>query len=103
MAREQMKQEHAGRISKRVGAQRFSGSAMVHELKVIKTDAAPGQLPYDEGSAKAKEDSKVGGLENIAGGGSRKLVLDLAPGKYVLICNVAAHYLLGMRAAIDVK
>ena len=78
-------------------------SAMVHELKILKTDAAPDQLPYDQGSAKAKEDGKVGGLENIAGGVSRKLILDLAPGKYVLVCNVAGHYMLGMRSAIEVK
>lgn len=78
-------------------------AAMVHELKVIKADVAPDRLPYDQGSAKAKEDGKVGGLENIVGSSSRKLVLDLAPGKYILICNIAGHYMLGMRAAIEVR
>ncbi len=79
-------------------------ASMSHDLKVIKTDAAPDQLPYDQGAAKVKEDGKVAGLENIPGGASRKLVVaDLAPGRYVLICNVAGHYLLGMRAPLEVK
>jgi uncharacterized cupredoxin-like copper-binding protein len=66
-------------------------AAMLHELKVIKTDLAPDQLPVDGATAKAKEDGKVGELANISGGASRKLVLELVPGKYVLICNIAGH------------
>ena len=78
-------------------------AAMLHELKVIKTDLAPDQLPVDGATAKASEDGKVGELANIAGGASRKLVLELAPGKYVLICNVAGHYQLGMRVGLEVQ
>ena len=33
----------------------------------------------------------------------QRLALDLAPGKYVLICNVAGHYQLGMRAGLELK
>ena len=78
-------------------------AAMLHELKVIKTDLAPDQLPLDTAAAKAKEDGKVGGLENIPAGASRKLAIDLAPGKYVVICNVAGHYQLGMHVGLEVK
>ena len=78
-------------------------ASMVHELKVIKTDLAPDQLPLDGATAKVKEDGKVGGLENIFGGASRKLVLELTPGKYVLICNIAGHYQLGMRVGLEVQ
>jgi uncharacterized cupredoxin-like copper-binding protein len=78
-------------------------AAMLHELKVIKTDLAPDQLPVDGATAKVTEDGKVGGLENISGGASRKLVIELTPGKYVLICNVAGHYQLGMRVGLDVQ
>jgi uncharacterized cupredoxin-like copper-binding protein len=78
-------------------------AAMLHELKVIKTDLAPDQLPIDGATAKAKEDGKVGELLNIAGGASRKLVLELTPGKYVLICNIAGHYQLGMRIGLEVQ
>jgi len=78
-------------------------ASTAHELKVIKTDLAPDQLPVDSATAKAKEDGKVGELLNIVGGASRKLVLELTPGKYVLICNVAGHYQLGMHAGLEVQ
>ena len=78
-------------------------ASMVHELKVIKTDLAADQLPVDGATAKAKEDGKSGELLNIAAGASRKLVLELGPGKYVLICNVAGHYQLGMRVGLEVN
>jgi uncharacterized cupredoxin-like copper-binding protein len=78
-------------------------ASMLHELVVIKTDLAPDQLPVDGATAKAKEDGKVGELLNIAGGASRKLVLELTPGKYVLICNIAGHYQLGMRVELEVN
>ena len=78
-------------------------AAMAHELKVIKTDLAPDQLPVDGATAKASEDGKVGELTNIPGGASRKLVLELTPGKYVLICNIAGHYQLGMRVGLEVQ
>lgn len=76
-------------------------AAMTHELIVIRTDRAPDALPVDGG--RAKEDGKVGGITNISAGASRKLVLDLTPGKYVLICNVPGHYQLGMRVALTVE
>ena len=78
-------------------------ASMAHEFKVIKTDLAPDQLPVDAATAKASETGKVGELLDISAGASRKLVLDLAPGKYVLICNVAGHYQLGMRVGLEVK
>jgi uncharacterized cupredoxin-like copper-binding protein len=78
-------------------------ASMLHELKVIKTDLAPDQLPVDGATARASEDGKVGELLNISGGASRKLVLELTPGKYVLICNIAGHYQLGMRVGLEVR
>ena len=78
-------------------------ASMLHEVKVIKTDLAADALPIDQGAAKAKEDGKVAELLNIAAGASRKLVATLEPGKYVVICNIAGHYQLGMRVALEVK
>jgi len=78
-------------------------ASMGHELRVIKTDLEADKLPVDGGAAKAVETGKVGELLNISAGASRKLVLELAPGKYVLICNIAGHYQLGMRVALEVK
>jgi uncharacterized cupredoxin-like copper-binding protein len=78
-------------------------ASMAHEFKVIKTDLAPDQLPVDAATARAREDGKVGELLDISAGATRKLALDLVPGKYVLVCNVAGHYQLGMRVGLEVK
>ena len=77
-------------------------ASQVHSFEVIKTDLPHDKLPIDGASAKAKEDGKVGGIETIAPGRSASVTLDLQPGKYVLICNVAGHYQLGMHASFTV-
>src|SRR5437870_2676581 len=75
---------------------------MEHSFEVIKTDLAPDKLPFDGASAKAKEDGKVGEIASIPAGKSAAVTLDLAPGKYVFICNVAGHYQLGMHTGFTV-
>jgi len=75
---------------------------MEHSFEVIKTDLAPDKLPTDAASAKAKEDGRVGGIASIPAGKSASVTIDLAPGKYVFICNVAGHYQLGMHTAFTV-
>ena len=75
---------------------------MEHSFQVIKTDLAPDKLPTDGASAKAKEDGKVGEIASIPAGKSAAVTLDLAPGKYVFICNVAGHYQLGMHTGFTV-
>jgi uncharacterized cupredoxin-like copper-binding protein len=76
---------------------------MEHSFEVLKTDLAPDQLPIDGAAAKAKEDGKVGGIPSIPAGKSAAVTLDLTPGKYVFICNVAGHYQLGMRTGFTVE
>jgi uncharacterized cupredoxin-like copper-binding protein len=75
---------------------------MEHSFEVIKTELAPDKLPVDGASAKANEDGKVGGIASIPAGKSASVTIDLAPGKYVFICNVAGHYQLGMRTGFTV-
>jgi uncharacterized cupredoxin-like copper-binding protein len=75
---------------------------MEHSFEVIKTDLAADQLPVDGASAKAKEDGKVGEIKSIPAGKSASVTIDLVPGKYVFICNVAGHYQLGMRTGFTV-
>ena len=77
-------------------------AAMEHSFQVIKTDLAPDKLPVDGASAKANEDGKVGELKSIPAGKSAALTVDLTPGKYVFICNIAGHYQLGMRTGFTV-
>jgi uncharacterized cupredoxin-like copper-binding protein len=75
---------------------------MQHSFEVLKTDLPQDKIPTDLASAKAKEDGKVGEIPSIAAGKSASVTLDLTPGKYVFICNVAGHYQLGMHIAFTV-
>jgi len=78
-------------------------ASMEHNFEVIKTDLAADQLPVDPASAKAIDVGKVGEIAKIPGGTSAAVTLDLAPGKYVLICNIAGHYQLGMHTGFIVE
>ena len=75
---------------------------MEHNFQVLKTDVPQDKLPVDGGTAKAKEDGKVGEIASIPVGKSAAVTIDLAPGKYVFICNIASHYQLGMRVGFTV-
>jgi uncharacterized cupredoxin-like copper-binding protein len=76
---------------------------MVHDFDLIKTDLAPDKLPIDGASAKAKTDGLVKQMINIAQGRVTTLEAKLDAGHYVIICNVAGHYQLGMRAELTVQ
>jgi uncharacterized cupredoxin-like copper-binding protein len=82
---------------------RNDGSS-VHELAVIETDRDPDDLPISSG--RVDEDAAgelIARTETLSGGATARLELDLAPGAYVLICNVPTHYELGMRARLVVR
>src|SRR5436305_12547250 len=76
---------------------------MDHSFQVIKTDLPPDKLPTDGASAKAKEDGKVGEIASIPAGKSAAVTVNMAPGKYVFICNIASHYQLGMHVGFTVE
>ena len=75
---------------------------MEHSFELIKTD-----LPFDKlpttADAKAKEDGLIKQVKSLAVGKVEVVTADLAAGNYVIICNVAGHYQLGMRAAFTVN
>jgi uncharacterized cupredoxin-like copper-binding protein len=85
----------------------------VHEFVVIKTDLAPGSLPTDSTGSVDESgegiDEVMGEIEDIAVGATGKLTLELAAGKYVLLCNIysedenEAHYHEGMRTDFTVN
>ena len=75
---------------------------MEHSFELIKTDLPFDQLPTT-GDAKAKEDGLVKQVKSLPVGKVSVVTADLASGKYVIICNVAGHYQLGMRAALTVQ
>lgn len=81
---------------------RNAGST-AHDIQVLRTDIPPDKLQIDPQTQKAKEDGKIGGLDQIAPGKSQNLRLELPPGSYVVICNVPTHYQLGMRTTLHVR
>ena len=76
---------------------------MVHDFDLIKTDLPFDKLPIDGGSAKAKEDGLVRQMLNISPNRVTTIEASLAAGNYVILCNVAGHYQLGMRVALKVE
>lgn len=80
-----------------------NNGTMVHDFDLYKTDLAVDKLPTDPGTAKVKMDGLVKQMINISAQRSTTLSVDLAAGSYVIICNVAGHYQLGMRVALKVE
>ncbi len=84
-----------------------------HELVIIRSDLAPDKLPTgDDGSVPEDEVDFVDEVEGLAVGASDEITVDLAAGKYVLICNIVqtepdgtieSHYQKGMRRALTVE
>jgi uncharacterized cupredoxin-like copper-binding protein len=76
-----------------------------HEFVVFKTDLAPDELPVKDDAV--EEDGPgvtlVDEIKAIEPGTTKKLTVELEPGKYVLICNLPTHYGLGMHAAFTVS
>lgn len=86
----------------------------VHELVVIKTDLGPLELPTDA-DGKVLEDGDgmdvIGEVEDVEIGATERFSLDLAAGKYLLVCNILqtepdgsleSHYKMGMVATFEV-
>lgn len=72
-----------------------------HELVVLRTDRQPAALPVANGQA--TEVGKVGEIEQFAPGGVEATSFRLAPGHYVLLCNVPGHYQRGMHVGLTVQ
>ena len=78
-----------------------------HEVIVVRTDLAPDKLPLQsDGLTVDEEERGVKLLEEVEGldiDDRETLILDLAPGRYVLYCNLEGHYLGGMYEALTVR
>ena len=77
-----------------------NNGSIVHEMIVLKTDTPYDQLAVTGG--KVSEATSAGEVSELAAGKSKSVTLDLAAGKYVLVCNVKDHYTMGMRAPFTV-
>jgi uncharacterized cupredoxin-like copper-binding protein len=73
---------------------------LTHELVVLKTDIADDKLQVTNGKVLEKTYKKMGEVEDILPGKSKRLTLRLAPGHYVLICNEPGHYAMGMHTSL---
>lgn len=84
-----------------------------HELVVLKTDSSPDKLPVSHGKVHEKKAGKViGEIEEFAAGTTKTATFNLAPGQYVLFCNIAekegngeieSHYEEGMHLVFNVR
>ncbi|MBI4493858.1 MAG: copper-binding protein [Chloroflexi bacterium] len=77
-----------------------------HELVLLRTDLAPDALPLQADGTRVDEDAAgegVGEIEDLEAGTTGADTFDLAPGTYVLICNVPGHYQAGMVATLQVE
>ena len=86
----------------------------LHELIVLGSDTDPAKLPTYGPADKPAEGHAVGDvdeatvtpageIDDIAVGATKDATFELKPGKYVLFCNLPAHYAQGMRVAFTVN
>lgn len=77
--------------------------AETHEVVFIKTDAAPGALPIDPtDKSRVLETGSAGETGDVDAGKTVSVTLNLAPGRYQLICNQPGHYAAGMYTELTV-
>jgi uncharacterized cupredoxin-like copper-binding protein len=78
-----------------------NAGALKHEFIVLKSKVAASKLPVKNN--KAVLVGKVyGKIAPFGPGKTRALVVKLPAGKYILLCNLPAHYKAGQRAAFTV-
>jgi uncharacterized cupredoxin-like copper-binding protein len=77
-----------------------------HEFIVVRTDRSPDKLPLQPDGLTVNEEALGVELVDEADGldidDRQTLDLRLAPGHYVMYCNLEGHYLGGMYAALTV-
>jgi uncharacterized cupredoxin-like copper-binding protein len=78
-----------------------NSDSMEHELVIIKTSRKAGDLPVS--GDQASEKGKVGAVDDVGRGQTKRLTLNLKKGHYALICNLPGHYQGGMFADFTVK
>lgn len=82
-----------------------ASKTMVHEMVLAPVKNVSTPLPYDTASQKVDEDAAghLGEVAELEPGQNGALTMSLKPGRYMLYCNIAGHYALGMWTLITVK
>lgn len=92
----------AGKISFTI----TNNGTMPHELLVFKSDLAPAAYPTDSTGKINEEGPGITLLsdgDNLDPGASQSRTVDLsAPGKYLFVCNLPAHFSAGMYTVVTV-
>jgi uncharacterized cupredoxin-like copper-binding protein len=74
--------------------------SLVHEFEMF--SGSDPDLPVSNGVADTSGMNLVDEVEDITPGANPRLDLDLAPGDYVVICNLPGHYQMGMVTTLTV-
>lgn len=74
---------------------------MPHEFLILRTDTPAKALKMR--GLKAVETGAKGRIRAFAAGSVKRLTVNLAPGKYVLLCNMPGHYKAGQAIGFVVK
>lgn len=98
----------AGQVSLRV----TDAGVLTHELVVLpladgaqpgqRTVGADGRISEAGSVGEVSNNNGAGAGEGLQPGGVGWTTLDLKPGRYELVCNIAGHYAAGMYAELDV-
>lgn len=80
-----------------------NSGTVVHEFVVVKTDLRAEAIPVSGSKVDESALTAVDEIEDIGPGTSPTLTVTLAPGHYVLLCNIETHFGLGMRTDFEVN
>ncbi len=77
----------------------------IHEMLVAPIADENVTLPFNATENRVDEEAAkdLGEVSELDPGKSGSVTLELKPGKYVLYCNVAGHFMAGMWTTIDAK
>ncbi len=80
-------------------------SSIVHEVIIVPVTDENQVLPFDESRNKVDTDSlqTLGSVNEIEPNKTASLTINLSPGKYLLYCNIAGHYMAGMWTVVTVE
>jgi uncharacterized cupredoxin-like copper-binding protein len=96
------KQAAAGKVTFNVTN---ASKTMIHEMIVAPIKDEKTALPFIDAENRVDEDKAgdLGEVSELDPGKTGSLTLDMKPGKYILYCNVPAHYAMGMWTILEVK
>ena len=83
---------------------RNNATDQTHEFVVAQTDLPVDQIPVNPETHVIDEEQLIvlGEVEDLDSGALKRLTLDLKPGRYLLLCNLASHFQSGMHVEVTV-